>query len=110
MKNARAYLFSMAFPTVGVAAALMAAGWPIVATRAYAWRAGTRGPCAEVVRRARAKPPGSVRTTPARRCVRPRAAPRAGHRTAPAPGAGGGIGSVAGSVVWTRRDGSGKLE
>ncbi|WP_232988451.1 hypothetical protein, partial [Streptomyces sp. CMSTAAHL-2] len=70
MKNARAYLFSMAFPTVGVAAALMAAGWPIVATRAYAWRAGTRGPCAEVVRRARAKPPGIGAYDPARRYVR----------------------------------------
>ncbi|GLX52196.1 hypothetical protein Shyhy01_51460 [Streptomyces hygroscopicus subsp. hygroscopicus] len=87
MKNARAYLFSMAFPTVGVAAALMAAGWPIVATRAYPWRAGTRGPCAEVVRRARTDRTGT-------RSVRPRA------------GAGGGIGSS----VWTRRDGSGKLE
>ncbi|WP_344299850.1 hypothetical protein, partial [Streptomyces murinus] len=60
----------MAFPTVGVAAALMAAGWPIVATRAYAWRAGTRGPCAEVVRGARAKPPGSGAYDPARRPAR----------------------------------------
>ena len=31
----RAYLFSMAFPTVGVAGRpLLATGWPIVATRA----------------------------------------------------------------------------
>ncbi|GGJ00548.1 hypothetical protein GCM10010121_008640 [Streptomyces brasiliensis] len=43
VKNARAYLFSMAFPTVGVAARpLLAVGWPIVATRACVRRAGTR--------------------------------------------------------------------
>jgi hypothetical protein len=35
VKNARAYLFSMAFPRVGVAVwPLLATGWPIVATRA----------------------------------------------------------------------------
>lgn len=46
MKNARAYLFSMAFPRVGVAARpLLATGWPIVATRAPVRRPGTRTPC-----------------------------------------------------------------
>nr|WP_167532134.1 MULTISPECIES: hypothetical protein [Streptomyces] len=89
MKNARAYLFSMAFPTVGVAAALMAAGWPIVATRAYARRAGTRGPCAEVVRRARAKPPGSGAYDPVRGAT-------ARKRYDSARAADGGIGPVAG--------------
>lgn len=45
MKNARAYLFSMAFPRVGVAARpLLATGWPIVATRAHVRRSGTRTP------------------------------------------------------------------
>ncbi|OIK28841.1 hypothetical protein VT52_004345 [Streptomyces malaysiense] len=100
----------MAFPTVGVAAALMAAGWPIVATRAYAWRAGTRGPCAAVVRRARAKTPGSGSYDPARTAgagtVRPGGERGHGEPYDPVRGAGGGIGSV----VWTRRDGSGKLE
>ncbi|MFH8341571.1 hypothetical protein [Streptomyces sp. AM6-12] len=82
MKNARAYLFSMAFPTVGVAAALMAVGWPIVATRAHAWRAGTRGPCAEVVRRARAQRPASGPYDPARGAgLENRAAPH-GERAA----------------------------
>ena len=60
MKNARAYLFSMAFPRVGVAARpLLATGWPIVATRARATpgtRAGHRpaasaGPGGDRVRR-----------------------------------------------------------
>jgi hypothetical protein len=45
VKNARAYLFSMAFPRVGVAARpLLATGWPIVATRARGRRPGTRVP------------------------------------------------------------------
>src|SRR5690606_34808630 len=42
VKNARAYLFSMAFPTVGVAVRpLLATGWPIVVTRTRG-RPGTR--------------------------------------------------------------------
>ncbi|MGV9454150.1 hypothetical protein [Streptomyces sp. NPDC003635] len=41
MKNARAYLFSMAFPRFGVAARpLLATGWPIVATPARGRRPG----------------------------------------------------------------------
>ncbi|GGQ85921.1 hypothetical protein Saso_11780 [Streptomyces asoensis] len=45
VKNARAYLFSMAFPRVGFAARpLLATGWPIVATRACVRRSGTRPP------------------------------------------------------------------
>ncbi|GKQ40192.1 hypothetical protein ALMP_67180 [Streptomyces sp. A012304] len=48
VKNARAYLFSMAFPTVGVAARpLVATGWPIVATRARERPPGTRSPVSE---------------------------------------------------------------
>src|SRR3954469_4836887 len=72
VKNARAYLFSMAFPRVGVAARpLLATGWPIVVT------------------------------------------PGRGRRRAPGPGVTvlrhPGHGAIA-SVVWTHRDGSGKLE
>ncbi|BCL19253.1 hypothetical protein GCM10017668_10960 [Streptomyces tuirus] len=45
VKNARAYLFSMAFPRVGVAVwPLLATGWPIVVTRARGRGAGTRTP------------------------------------------------------------------
>ncbi|GAA3307980.1 hypothetical protein GCM10020295_68500 [Streptomyces cinereospinus] len=43
VKNARAYLFSMAFPRVmGAARPLLAVGWPIVATRAWGRPPGTR--------------------------------------------------------------------
>ncbi|GAA4546822.1 hypothetical protein GCM10010309_61040 [Streptomyces violaceochromogenes] len=45
VKNARAYLFSMAFPRVGVAVwPLLATGWPIVVTRARGRGAGTLTP------------------------------------------------------------------
>ena len=54
MKNARAYLFSMAFPRVGAAARpLLATGWPIVAS-ALAASAGT-------ARRHRLAPAGPAR-------------------------------------------------
>ncbi|GHI96752.1 hypothetical protein TPA0905_62230 [Streptomyces olivaceus] len=44
VKNARAYLFSMAFPTVGVVPRpLLATGWPIVVTRACGRGTGTLG-------------------------------------------------------------------